>query len=208
MSQGKHTNTKPKPSSAGRGSKRPAAGETPQALTPEQVIAARRKQLRNRQDITSFLQRLAVMALMLWILFGWVFGLTPMRGGDMSPRLSAGDLMLYYRLVGTWHTQDIAVLEKDGAQYTARIVAQPGDKLEVTDDAALKINDSVVLENDIYYRTPKYGDQVTYPITLAEDEYFLLCDYREGAKDSRYFGPVRRNEMKGKVITVLRRSGL
>ena len=62
------------------------------------------------------------MVLMLWVLFGFVFGLTPMPNGDMSPRLSAGDLMLYYRMASTWHTQDIAVLEKDGTQYVARIV--------------------------------------------------------------------------------------
>lgn len=202
MGHGKRT----KPTKSGRGRKPPA--EPNQALTPEQVIAARRKQLRNRRDVTSFLQRLAVMVLMLWALFGFVFGLTPMQNGDMSPRFSAGDLMLYYRLPSTWHTQDVAVLEKDGVQYTARIVAQPGDVVEITEDAALKINNSVVIENDIYYSTPRYDDNLTYPVTLAEDEYFLLCDYREGAKDSRYYGPVRRAELKGKVITVLRRSNL
>ena len=47
-----------------------------------------------------------------------------------------------------------------------------------------------------------------YPLTLAEDEFFVLCDYREGARDSRYFGPVSEGEIKGKVITVVRRSGL
>ena len=100
------------------------------------------------------------------------------------------------------------MLEKNGTQYVARIVAQPGDTVEITKEATLKINDSVVLENDIYYSTPRYDDNVTYPVTLADDEYFVLCDYREGAKDSRYYGPVRRSELKGKVITVLRRSNL
>ena len=80
--------------------------------------------------------------------------------------------------------------------------------MEITKEATLKINDSVVLENDIYYSTPRYDDNVPYPVTLADDEYFVLCDYREGAKDSRYYGPVRRSELKGKVITVLRRSNL
>ena len=48
----------------------------------------------------------------------------------------------------------------------------------------------------------------TVPLTLADDEYFILCDYREGAKDSRYFGPICGNEIKGKVITLIRRSGI
>ena len=176
--------------------------------TPEAVIAARRRSLRNRGDVEAFLKRLVGMAVMLWILFGLVFGLAPVRNDDMMPRLSAGDLMLYYRLTQTYHAQDVVVLKKDGVTYTARIVAQGGDKVEITDDAALKVNDSIVLENDIYYTTPKYDDLVSYPVTLAENEFFVLCDYREGAKDSRYFGPVSRGEIKGKVITVLRRSGL
>ena len=93
MGIGKHTKpTKTRPS---RGRKTPTDG-VPQVLTPEQVIAARRKQLRNRRDVTSFLQRLVIMVLMLWVLFGFVFGLTPMPNGDMSPRLSAGDLMLWH----------------------------------------------------------------------------------------------------------------
>ena len=96
----------------------------------------------------------------------------------------------------------------DGEQYVGRIVANPGDTVEVTDQATLVVNGSTVLENDIYYTTPKYDNGPAYPVTLAQDEYFILCDYREGARDSRYFGPVSLAEIKGKVITVVRRSGL
>ena len=46
------------------------------------------------------------------------------------------------------------MLKRTRVTYTARIVAQGGDKVEITDDAALKVNDSIVLENDIYYTTP------------------------------------------------------
>ena len=45
--------------------------------------------------------------------------------------------MLYYRLPTTWHNQDVAVLEKEGVQYTARIVAQPGDVVEITEDEGI-----------------------------------------------------------------------
>ena len=85
---------------------------------------------------------------------------------------------------------------------------RPGDTVEVTDQATLVVNGSTVLESDIYYTTPKYDNGPAYPLTLAEDEFFVLCDYREGARDSRYFGPVSADEVKGKVITVVRRSGL
>ena len=179
-----------------------------QSLTPEQVISARLRRLANWEDVNSFFIRLIAMAVLVWILFGFLFGITPMKNDDMMPRISAGDLLLYYRLEENWHAQDVMVFEKDGRQYTGRIVAQGGDSIEITDDARLVINGSTVLESNIYYSTPKYESQVTYPLTLNEGQFFILCDYREGAKDSRYFGAVDQIDVKGKVITVIRRSGL
>ena len=182
------------------------ADDTPP--TPAEIIKAKRRRCADAEDIAGFLTKLVAIVVLLGLLFGFAFGVTPMENDDMSPRISAGDLLLYYRLADDLVTGDVLVFEKDGEQYVGRIVANPGDTVEVTDQATLVVNGSTVLENDIYYTTPKYDDGPTYPVTLAQDEYFILCDYREGARDSRYFGPVSRNEIKGKVITVIRRSGL
>ena len=151
---------------------------------------------------------MSFMILLFWILFGVIFGLRPMPNEDMSPRISAGDLMLFYRLDKKPGNNEVVVFKKDDQWYTGRVVARGGDSVEITEDSELKVNGSIVIENDIYYKTPRYDDYVSYPLTLADDEYFILCDYREGAKDSRYFGPVCENEIKGKVITVIRHSGL
>lgn len=176
--------------------------------TPEEVIAVRRRKLRNQEEVKSFFLRLCILLIFLWIVFGKLFGILPMHNADMSPRISAGDLMLFFRLENRIHNDDVVVLKKDETTYTGRIVARGGDTVEITEDSELKVNGSIVIENDIYYKTPKYEDYVSYPLTLAEDEYFVLCDYREGAKDSRYFGAVRDREILGKVITVIRRSGI
>lgn len=147
----------------------------------------------------------------------------PMRNNDMMPRMSAGDLLLYYRLERTYDNQDVVVFrkaeEKDAHvgkkgsgkrhdRYVGRIVARGGDTVEITEDSRLKVNDSIVAENDIYYKTPSYEEGISYPIELEKDQYFVLGDFREGAKDSRYLGAVDAKEIKGKVITVIRRSGL
>lgn len=183
-------------------------GKDKTPLSPDEVIKGRMKNLAYREEIISFFVRLTALAVLLWIIFGMVFGLTPMKNDDMSPRISAGDLMLYYRLDREYISDDVIVFEKDGEQFTGRIVARGGDSVEVTDEAQLVVNGGIVMDSDIFYSTPKYDDNVTYPVQLAEDEYFVLCDYREGARDSRYFGPVSADEIKGKVITVIRRSNL
>ena len=182
------------------------ADDTPP--TPAEIIKAKRRRCADAEDIAGFLTKLVAIVVLLGMLFGFAFGVTPMENDDMSPRISAGDLLLYYRLADDLVTGDVLVFDKDGEQYVGRIVANPGDTVEVTDQATLVVNGSTVLENDIYYTTPKYDNGPAYPVTLAQDEYFILCDYREGARDSRYFGPVSLAEIKGKVITVVRRSGL
>ena len=178
------------------------------SLTPEEIILVRRRRLAGQAEVLSFFTRLAFLLVLLWILFGYVFGITAMKNDDMMPRISAGDLMLYYRLENNWRAQDVIVLKREGQQYVGRIVAVGGDTVEVTEDAQLIINDSYVAESGIYYSTPRYESEVTYPLELKEGEVFVLCDYREGARDSRYFGPVEESEIKGKVITIIRRSEL
>ncbi len=182
--------------------------EKEQDVTPEQVIRARLRRLSGNEEIASFFSKLVMMILLLWVLFGVLFGITPMANNDMSPSISAGDLLLYYRLEQTYRTDDVIVFEKDGTEYVGRIAGKSGETVEITEDSQLKVNGNTVIETDIFYTTSRYEDGIDYPVELGDDEYFILCDYRSGAKDSRYFGPVSRSEIKGKVITVLRRSSL
>ena len=63
-------------------------------------------------------------------------------------------------------------------------------------------------DDDIFYDTPQYESDTVYPLTLNSGEYFILGDQRGNAKDSRYFGAVKDKEIKGRVITVLRRSDI
>ena len=156
--------------------------------------------------LRNFLVRLFLLITVIGILFGVVFGLTPMANADMQPAVCAGDLMLYYRLDKNLNSDDVVVFQKEGIQYTGRIVAVPGDVVEITDESELMVNKNTVMEDNIFYTTPAYDSEVEYPLALKEDQYFILCDNREGAKDSRSFGVVDTSEIKGKVITIVRLS--
>lgn len=160
------------------------------------------------RELRNFLVRLFLLITVIGILFEVVFGLTPMANADMQPAVCAGDLMLYYRLDKNLKSDDVVVFQKEGIQYTGRIVAVPGDVVEITDESELMVNKNTVMEDNIFYTTPAYDSEVEYPLALKEDQYFILCDNREGAKDSRSFGVVDTSEIKGKVITIVRRSGI
>ena len=58
--------------------------------------------------------------------------------------------------------------------------------------------------------TPTYPalEKQSYPVTLGTKEYFVLGDNRLNSVDSRYFGIVKAEEIRGIVITVLRRNNL
>ena len=161
-----------------------------------------------------FVIRLLAVLLILWILFFKVIGIMHMPNGDMYPRIDAGDMLLYYRLDKDVVAQDVVVIEKETPDsngnknlYVLRVVAKEGDTVEVTEDRLI-VNNHAVIESNIFYDTFYYEVFTDYPVKLQPGECFVMADKRNGGEDSRYFGIVKKDEILGTVITVLRRRGL
>lgn len=176
----------------------------------EQQADAQKRRRRRIRALRSFLIRLIGFALVIYILFFHVVGLTAMPNGDMAPRMDAGDLLLFYRIDRTPRIRDVAVIRKadTGKQYVLRVVAAPGDTVDVTEENGLSINGNVQIESNIYSLTRPYENGTEYPVILKDGEYFVMADLRNGGMDSRYFGPVKQEEIEGIVITLLRRNSL
>lgn len=160
-----------------------------------------------KRDILGFFGRLAAAAVILWIVFTFVFGIAPMRGEDMYPRIRDGDLMLFFRMEKDYHIGDVVIFQKDGRRYTGRIVAMENDTVDMTEAGELLINGSVQQE-EIFYPTQKSGVQIAFPCMVEEGSVFLLCDFRTNGNDSRGYGTVPVRQLDGKVITILRRRGI
>ncbi len=188
---------------------------TGQSLEKEAKL---KKQLRRSEkgvkEYQYFIIRLAVLLLLIWALFFQVVGLTHMPSGDMYPRLDLGDLVLFYRLDKDVRAQDVIAIEKttpdtkETKLFICRVVAAQGDTVEITDEGRLKVNGNVMIETNIFYATPRYEGYTEFPLTLGPGECFVLADKRDGGADSRYFGPVSRDEILGTVITIVRRNKL
>ena len=93
-------------------------------------------------------------------------------------------------------------------RFVCRVVAGPGDTVEISESERLVVNGNTLIETNIFYNTPEYAGLVEYPLTLGEGQYFVLADHRNGGADSRFFGAVNADEIKGTVITILRRNNL
>ena len=98
--------------------------------------------------------------------------------------------------------------EAEKTLFVCRVVAAPGDTVELSEGERLIVNGNAMVESGIFYPTPVYGEFVSYPLHLEEGEYFVLADSRNGGADSRFFGPVHAEEILGTVITILRRNNL
>ena len=161
-----------------------------------------------------FLIYLAIFLLVVWVLFFKIIGITHMPNLDMTPRVDGGDLLIFYRLDKDASFQELVVFEKKIPDETkkrlmvGRVIGAPGDTIDISEANRPIVNGNVLVEDMIYYDTPKRDERVNYPITLGEDEYFILVDNRKEGLDSRYFGPVKKKELLGTVINVIRRNKL
>lgn len=150
--------------------------------------------------------KILIFAALLAVTFFYIFGICRCSDNMMSPAFRDGDLAVYYRLQKEFHPSDTIVLEKNGETQVRRIIAVAGDEVNLT-EAGLEINGYLQQENEIYTETLPYTEGIEFPVTVGQDEYFVLGDNRTGAKDSRIYGMVKKEEMKGTVITLLRRRG-
>lgn len=188
--------------------KKPRTSPTQKVRTPEEAISRLRKKALDRRDTRSFLSKLIALALFVWVLFGVCFHMVPVSNDDMKPTLRARDLQIVYCFPGDLIANDVVVYHVQGMKRTGRIIGRPGDSIEITEENRVLVNGASPYEGNIYYSTPAYDSDIAYPLMLGEDEYFILSDFREGAIDSRQFGPVNKSQIDGKVIAALRRSSL
>ena len=92
--------------------------------------------------------------------------------------------------------------------YVCRVVACEGDTVEVSQEKGLVVNGNSMIETNIFYPTTEYVGFTEYPLTLGPGECFVMADKRNNGADSRFFGPVRKEEILGTVVTIARRNNL
>ena len=156
------------------------------------------------KEFLDFARNLIGLMAILWILLGFVIGIEMMPNDDMRPGTRAGDILIYSRMDRVPDISDILVIKKNDMVYIGRVAATGGDKVEITNDSILMVNDNTVTEENIR-QTPRYEGFLDYPLVLDDRECFVLSDRREGGEDSRFYGPVSYDEILGTVIGQYRR---
>lgn len=122
-----------------------------------------------------------------------VFDLYTVPTESMSPTIAAGDILVGTRtwgLLGVGRGQ-IVTFRSDGAYIVKRVVALPGQVVDIS-DGRVHVDGEPVEEPYLApgVRTDAPEGTVAYPHTVAEGHVWVMGDNRARSRDSRYFGDV------------------
>lgn len=134
-----------------------------------------------------------------WLVFGAfiillsIFPITRVSGFSMLPSYQENDLVIAQRFVSNIERGDVIICktEVDGVnkRLIKRVVGIPGDEISEVQ--------GWLLINGIPVGHSQFGG---YSYNLNETQFFIVGDNEENSVDSRYFGPISREEIIGKVI--------
>ncbi len=173
----------------------------------------KKKQEKEEINIVKDLISLAIYILAIvavcWLILTYVGQRTEVSGDSMNDTLHDGDSLwidkLSYRFKDP-ERFDIVVFpyeEEEDTYYIKRIIGLPGETVYIDEDGVIYINDEPLEEN--------YGKEVieenhrglaAEPITLGDDEYFVMGDNRNNSRDSRLsdVGNIHKDKFVGKAV--------
>jgi signal peptidase I len=111
------------------------------------------------------------------------------------------------------HRGDVIVFkypEEPERDFIKRVIGLPGETLEVR-HKRVYINGKLLEEPYVHYLLPPrpndqespFDKRENYgPVTVPPDQYFVMGDNRDNSADSRYWGFLPRDYVKGKALMV------
>lgn len=155
------------------------------------------------EDILKLILKILIIVLVFMLMFTFLFGATRLKETAMEPNIKEGDLIIYYRLDKNYVATNCVAFRYKGQTQVMRVVAVAGDTVDMTEDG-LVINGALQSEPDPSKDTLPFKEGTSFPVTLGENEVFLMGDNRTESEDSRVFGPVNAKDTLGELMTVIR----
>ena len=157
------------------------------------------------RELLGMLVYVGIVLAVTFLIITFVGQRTHVSGESMENTLDDGDQLIVDKVTYRFHAPeryDIIVFPfryKDNTYYIKRIIGLPGETVQIV-DGEIYINGEVLQES--------YGREVMQdaglaaePITLGDDEYFVLGDNRNYSSDSRdpSVALIHRKEIVGRA---------
>ena len=158
-----------------------------------------------KEIISTILYILAVL-LGPYLLITFVGQRTSVSGSSMEPTLSNNDQLILDKISYRFSEPkrfDIIVFPfqyKENTYYVKRVIGLPGETVQIDLEGNIYINGEI-LEEDYGKEKINFPGLAVEPITLGDDEYFVMGDNRNNSSDSRdpSVGNIRRSNIIGKA---------
>ena len=165
----------------------------------------KKKKKRKFGFLFGFIFKISLIAGIVYLLLLYVFSVKRMTGNSMIPAIKDGDLCIFYKLED-YYTSDIVLYKTENDDIRAgRIIAIKDQEVDFPEYGGYTINGFQPSEEILYQTYKENSSDVKYPITIEPDTYFILNDFRTDTVDSRSYGPIKKEQLLGKLIFVLRR---
>lgn len=149
----------------------------------------------------------ALLLAAAFLLFTFVFRVERAEGNTMSPFVRDGDLCIFYCLDRIGLNDVVLYRTEKGEKRIGRVIASEGQRIEFQENGGFTV-DGYAPPEEVPYET--YGperEEGSLALTLREDSYFLMNDFRSIQTDSREYGAVEGSRIEGKLLFLLRRRG-
>jgi signal peptidase I len=182
-----------------------------------------RTNMKKRRFVKEYLEPIIVAILIALFIRTFVVQAFKIPSSSMEPTLLVGDHLLVNKFIygiripftgkkffhfKTPRRGDVIVFifPKDRTKdFIKRVIATEGEKVEVVDNK-IYINGKVIDDPWGHYER---GDLVKYypsvekgPVTVPKDSLFVMGDNRDNSQDSRFWGFVNVNAVKGKAFII------
>ncbi len=151
---------------------------------------------------------LLVVLVLTWLLITFVIQRTEVDGTSMVPTLEHGDNLFVDKISYRFKDPerfDIIVFPfqyKEDTYYIKRIIGLPGETVQIDEKGNIYIDGEILQESyGLEVIKPEHIGRAFEPITLAEDEYFVMGDNRNNSTDSRsdLVGNIHRKDIIGRA---------
>lgn len=155
---------------------------------------------RKRSEWIEWGKAIFIAILLAFILRTFIFATSIVEGESMLPALEDGERIIFNKIVyivSQPERGDIVIIQTDEKNYVKRVIGLPNETIEMRNHELYIDNEkqpSTFVDDYLTKLTGNFG-----PITIPDENYFVMGDNRPISKDSRNgLGFIERSDIVGR----------
>ncbi len=166
----------------------------------QQEMTRVKSQGRYQQALRSTVSTIVVVAALAVLVAVLLLPVLRVIGTSMQPAFQPGDIIVAYK-TDSFQPGDLCCFYYNNKLIVKRVIAMGGDKVEISEDGRVAVND--LLLEEPYVAEYDLGQcDLDFPYLVPDSTLFVMGDNRPVAVDSRSvnFGCINTEDMVGKII--------